>query len=288
MDLGRLNRIHQHDRPFTTTPIVHEKFIDTESIADTGLELSILFPWTFLSQELVIGGTNGKKWGHSHDGGIKKNNPLAYAHLKNFYYFGNNLGTQFGFTASRFEPTENKKNEKFLYGFDIVVRWNYSNLREFILMAEAWYNKEVFPENEIQYHPESKTISPEPNYYPYPGKPANQIQWGQYIFLNYKFHQLWSAGFRYDFFTDYSLKNQAGYMATNAIEAQSFQISFIPSEFSFIRATVERRFTMDYSGETPENKALQGLIITPDFEKVEYRFFVQAVFILGSHPAHQY
>ena len=34
-------------------------------------------------------------------------------HLKNFLYFGNNWGMQFGFTGLRYEPTTDKNQEKF-------------------------------------------------------------------------------------------------------------------------------------------------------------------------------
>lgn len=117
IDVGRLNKIHAHDRAFTMTPIVHEKFIGWESAIDTGAEFSILFPWKWITQELVLGATNGRKWGHSHDGGIQKNNPLLYAHLKHFYYFGNNWGTQFGFSGIRFEPTAERKTKGFYTGW---------------------------------------------------------------------------------------------------------------------------------------------------------------------------
>lgn len=288
LDIGRLNRIHQHDRPFTMTPIVHEKFLDTESISDMGGELSILLPWSFITQELVIGSTNGKKWGHTHNAGIKKNNPLTYAHLKNFYYFGNNWGTQFGFTGLRYEPTDDNKNERHMYGFDMVVRWNYSNLREVLFMGEAWYNINSYAQNDILYDPTTATISPNPDYLPYPGKPAKEIQWGHYLFLMYKFHQLWSAGFRYDYFTDYSLKNKDGYMADNAIHAFTGQVTFRPSEFSYIRASVERRYQKDYTTKTLETTVAQGLVVTPDLIKTDHRFYIQAMYILGSHPAHTY
>ncbi|MCB1178532.1 MAG: hypothetical protein KDK36_13180 [Leptospiraceae bacterium] len=262
LDVGRINKIHAHDRPFIQTPIVHEKFIGWESIFDTGAEFSILFPWKKITQELVIGATNGRKWGHSHNDGIRKNNPLFYAHLKNFFYIGNNWGTQFGFTGIRYEPTEDKRNQRYMYGADAVVRWNKSNLKEFTLTFEYWYNKEIFPDN-VNYT--SLTYS----------KPPNQIAWGHYIFLNYKFHQLWSIGYRYDYFTDKSLKTRDGYDADNAIEANSLQVTFHSSEFGLLRASVERRYIKDFSN-------------SEDTEKVDQRLYLQAMFILGSHPAHTY
>ncbi len=262
LDIGRLNRIHLHDRPFIHTPIVHEKFIGFESLFDTGAEFSILFPWKKITQELVFGATNGRKWGHAHTDGVRKNNPLFYAHLKNFYYFGNNWGTQFGLTAIRYEPTQDRRNQRTMYGADFVVRWNQSNLKEFSLMGEYWYNKEIFPEN-INY--QNQTYS----------KPPNQIAWGHYLFLDYKFHQLWSVGYRYDYFTDESLKTASGFEAANAIEANSLQVTFHSSEFGLIRGSLERRFIKDESNSS-------------DPERVDQRMYIQAMAILGSHPAHTY
>jgi hypothetical protein len=262
LDIGRINRIHLHDRPFIQTPIVHEKFIGFESIFDTGAEFSILLPWKKITQELVFGATNGRKWGHAHTDGIRKNNPLFYAHLKNFYYFGDNWGTQFGLTAIRFEPTQDRRNQRYMYGADYIVRWNQSNLKEFSLMGEYWYNKEIFPED-INY--QKQTYS----------KPPNQIAWGHYLFLDYKFHQLWSVGYRYDYFTDQSLKTSSGFEAANAIEANSLQVTFHSSEFGLIRGSLERRFIKDESNNS-------------DPERVDQRMYIQAMAILGSHPPHTY
>ena len=262
LDIGRLNRIHSHDRPFTEAPFVHRRFLDWESIFDTGAELSILFPWSFLTQELVIGATNGKKWGHAHSAGVRKNNPLMYMHLKNFYYFGNNWGTQFGFTGIRYEPTQDKRNERYLYGFDAVLRWNRSNLRELMVMAEYWYNTETFPE----------TWDLNTGNY---SKPPRQIQHGFYFFINYKFHQLWSVGYRYDYYTDKTLKDKNGYNAQNLIQSNSIQLTLHTSEFAYVRTTFERQYTADFSNETSPTQ-------------VDQRFLVQGMIILGSHPPHVY
>ncbi|WP_409996912.1 hypothetical protein [Leptospira sp. 85282-16] len=262
VDVGRLNRIHLHDRPFTMNPIVHEKFIGFESIMDTGAEFSILLPWKWITQELVLGATNGKKWGHAHSEGQQKNNPMGYAHLKHFYYFGNNWGTQFGFSGMRFEPTTDRKNQRYLYGMDAVLRWNRSNLREWMIMTEGWYQQEIFPE---LMDPTTFQKS----------KAPSRDQWGYYMFVDYKFHQLWSVGYRYDYFTDKSLLDKNGKHADNAIESHSTQITFHSSEFGRIRGSIERRYIQDFSK-------------TEFQEQREWRFYVQAVAILGSHPAHSY
>ena len=262
LDIGRLNRVHSHDRPFTKSPIVHEKFLGWESLFDTGGELSLLLPWSFITQELVIGVTNGQKYGHAHSAGITKNNPLGYAHFKNFYYLGNNWGTQFGFSGVRYEPTTDRRNEKFLYGMDAILKWNRSNLKGFELLAEYWLSKETFPTT-VDY--QKLEIS----------SPQEIKQYGYYIFADWKFHQLWSIGYRYDFFSDLSIRDQYGSRQESSIEANSIQITFRSSEFALLRGTFERRF-------------IREMADTSDPEKVDQRFFVQGTIIMGTHPAHEY
>lgn len=162
----------------------------------------------------------------------------------------------------RFEPTEDRKNQRYMYGLDWVLRWNQSNLKELMLMSELWYNKEIFPDS---YNFFTQVYS----------NPPNLIQWGWYLFAEYKFHQLWSVGYRYDFFTDKSIKNRYNFDAENYTEANSIQAAFHSSEYGVIRATFERRFLLDKSQD--ENQ-----------ERVDQRYYIQAMFILGSHPAHAY
>jgi hypothetical protein len=263
LDWGRLNRIHRHDWPFTMAPIIHQKLMDKEAVADTGGELSFLNPFfEKFTQELVLGVTNGRQWGHSHNAGQNKNNPMAYAHLKNFYYFGDNWGTQFGGTVIRYEPDPDSNAERRQYGLDAVLRWNRGNQRSFMIMSELWYRENRFPDVR---NPDTFENEPVPM----------DTQWGYYIFVEYQFHQLWLVGYRYDFFNVPNLRNSRGDYARNALEANTFQITFRPSEFSFIRASAERRYNADFSSSSE-----------PEF--IDYRYYIQVTYLMGSHPAHQY
>lgn len=158
---------------------------------------------------------------------------MFYAHLKNFYYFGNNWGTQFGFTGIRYEPDQNTKTVRNQYGADIVVKWNRSFLRSFMFMAELWLRETEFP-----YEPLKNN------------KPEMDRQYGYYAFADYQYHQQWHLGFRYDYFSITSLRDKYGYRASNAEIAYTPQITYKPSEFSYIRASLERRYTKDFTIES--------------------------------------
>jgi hypothetical protein len=283
MDLGRLNRIHRHDRPFTQTPTVHAKLLGEEAAQDTGTEINFLAPWKWITQELVVGATNGRTWGHTHTEGQNKSKPHLYFHQKNFYYLGNNAGIQFGFTGSRYEPeVKDKKIVRRQSGFDLVVKWNRSFLRAFSLMSEFWLRETEYPY--------SLTTN---------NKPDSEHFFGYYIFGDYLFHQQWSAGFRYDYFTVKNLKDKNGFKADNAIISYTPQITFKPSEYSFIRGSFERRLTQDFTieGSTldfrPADIQFQDYVQNIGKEKsqpitISYQFYIQCTFILGSHPAHVY
>ncbi len=282
LDQGRLNRIHRHDRPFTQAPIVHRKLMGEEANQDTGAELSILLPWMKINQELVLGATNGRIWGHTHTDGPPKNNPMFYAHLKNFYYIGNNWGTQFGFTGIRYEPDQNTKTVRNQYGVDIVFKWNRSFLRSFMFMAELWLRETEFPYDILKNN-----------------KPEMDRQYGYYAFADYQYHQQWHVGFRYDYFSVTSLRDKYGYKAPNSEIAYTPQITYKPSEFSYIRASFERRFTKDFTIESnkidfrPIEDQLKDFYENQGANKtsptvVSYQFYIQCVFILGSHPPHVY
>jgi hypothetical protein len=253
-----------------------------EANQDTGAELSILLPWMKINQELVLGATNGRIWGHTHTDGPPKNNPMFYAHLKNFYYIGNNWGTQFGFTGIRYEPDQNTKTVRNQYGVDIVFKWNRSFLRSFMFMAELWLRETEFPYDILKNN-----------------KPEMDRQYGYYAFADYQYHQQWHVGFRYDYFSVTSLRDKYGYKAPNSEIAYTPQITYKPSEFSYIRASFERRFTKDFTIESnkidfrPIEDQLKDFYENQGANKtsptvVSYQFYIQCVFILGSHPPHVY
>ena len=129
-------------------------------------------------------------------------------------------------------------------------------------MTEYWLSVEKFA-TMIDYQKFTSSTAPDAK------------QWGYYAFLDYKFHQLWSIGYRYDFFTDKNSKNEQGLGALNFIEANSIQLTFKTSEFAYFRGSLERRYIRDESKS--ENT-----------DVIDQRVYVQTVFILGSHPAHAY
>ncbi|MCB1173891.1 MAG: hypothetical protein KDK39_10010 [Leptospiraceae bacterium] len=256
LDVGRLNTIHRHDWLFSVAPEVHEEMLDEEGAEDSGLELSYLIPWPWQSfvQELTVGAFNGRTFGHTHNDGDNKNNPLYTAHLKQFIGFNNAWGTQFGFSYLRYHPSVEPHKVMHQSGLDWFLKWKPDVHRSLIFQTEVWY-RETREKNERPYDPAATPV---------------ETRVGVYSLLEFQFHRQWSAGYRYDFYTNPNYINEDGIkQKENGHAGNMLQLTWRPSEFSYFRATAQRNTTI----ETGKNT---------------YQFFLQGTFIIGMHPAHSY
>ncbi|GIX42321.1 MAG: hypothetical protein KatS3mg129_2054 [Leptospiraceae bacterium] len=279
-DVGRLNGFHQHDWHFTTSPIVHKELLSDEGILDTGIELSYLFPWSFW-QELSIGIYNGKTFGHAHEEGEIKQNPLLTLHLKHFIPISDYWGTEFGFSYLRWHPDTNPDRWNHQYGIDFYLKYKKGKLKSFIWQTEIWYREtKERPKDRWQYFfDEDNNLKTKIEDYNYQFDPPKKIEVletkaGLYHFIEYQIAEQWFIGYRYDYFltptkqktNPYTLQKE---YQKNGLEENSLIITFKPSEFSYFRGQVSS--TIDF--ET-------GLRT--------WQYYLQAVFIIGMHPAHKY
>ena len=84
LGIGRLNKFHQHDWPFVTTPLTQLNIFESkEGAIDTGIEYSYLLP-TSRYWDLTVGVTNGRTFGHSHGDGPIPLWPTTYARLATY------------------------------------------------------------------------------------------------------------------------------------------------------------------------------------------------------------
>ncbi|MFN3603719.1 MAG: hypothetical protein ACK4UJ_03285 [Leptonema sp. (in: bacteria)] len=280
-DVGRLNGIHQHDWPFTTTPIVHQNLLDYEGILDTGVEFRYLFPWDFW-QELSIGIFNGKIFGHAHDEGEIKQNPLYTLHLKQFFPITDFWGTEFGFSYLRWHPDTNPNKWNNQFGFDFYLKYKKNKLKSFIYQTEVWYRETKERTKErwkyfVKSNNEFKTLDDFITNLEFdPPKKFEILERnsGVYQFFQYQILEQWFIGYRYDYYyipskekiNTYTLQKE---YQKNGLEENSLILTYKPSEFSYFRLQGSSRI---------------------DFEtgKRIWQYFFQAVFIIGVHPPHKY
>ena len=245
VDVGKINGTHRHDWNFTVAPLVHNNLFDAEGVYDTGGELSYLMPFPFF-QEVKVAVFTGRTFGHTHNDGFWKPHPLYTARIKNFFPITHRTGIQWGGSFLRYSPTKLEEDADYTYGSDLTLRWLNGKLQSFIWSSEIWYREKLRKDTK-----------------------NNEKIIGAYSYVQYQPWQQWSFGLRLDFFSQldaFSVKTQSKFSYQDY--AVSVWVTYRPSEFAYLRATVEQNL---FHEKNPS-----------------YILRIQMDFILGFHPAHAY
>ena len=143
-----------------------------------------------------------------------------------------------------------QKNNKFrIAGFDLTGKWREGRQIKYMLQSEFWYRNQEDLRGDIR------------------------EQVGAYIFNRTDLSHTLSLGLRLDGYNDLSKRNSLTGKKINNIEyACALELTFKPSEFSTIRPGISHSF-MREEGKTIEK---------------DTRIEMQLVFILGTHPAHDF
>ena len=144
---------------------------------------------------------------------------------------------------------ENNKNRMQLIGSDLTAKWREGKFIRLLLQSEAWFRTQKNAEGEV----------------------SNQA--GLYVFGEYGLSQSNSFGLRVDGFKDLTKENAITEKTINQIfYGFTGQWTFHSSEFTKIRASVTHEMEIEEGDQTIDDT----------------RFDLQFVFIMGSHPAHEF
>lgn len=250
LGVGRLNRYHSHDWPFTSPPKSHEQFFSDEAVIDTGAELSKTVDlgsdnW---SLDLTFGLTNGWNYGHSHTSGRR---PLAGTHYIRAAFFHDHQdgrGLMLGLNYLGRTDADSVQNQ--LSGFDLVFKNRVGKVLKSNLQAEIYHRLQS-----SKYFPYSEEIGGYLNY------ERSISDTGE-----------WSMGMRFDGFSSLSLTFGTGDRRPNFDYAAVPYVTYRPTEFSTLRGTYF------YGVETKQG----------DEARVEQRVELQLVVLFGAHPAHDF
>jgi hypothetical protein len=244
LGIGRLNRYHQHEWPFVSTPIVQSRFFDKEGLIDSGLEVSYLLPLPFYL-DLTVGATNGFVYGHSHDAGEKPKTPTQYLHLLSFVEF-DGFDLQPGLSLLNRQAADGSKLG--LTGLDLTGKNRAGKILRFLWQSEIW--QRIFE--------------------PKDGK--QEISTGAYLYPQYGFDSGAEFGIRFDYLTVNTKKDATGKKVANSESALVPTLGYRPSEFSLWRLAYRMEKIESEGSDSIENQVLE----------------VQATYILGAHPAHDF
>ncbi len=250
LGIGRLNRYHSHDWPFTSPPKSHVQFFAEEAVIDKGVELAQtidlgLENW---SLDLTLGLTNGWNYGHSHTTGRR---PLAGTHYVRAAFFRdllNGRGLMLGLNFLGRTDADSVQTQ--LSGLDLV----YKNRVGKILVSN--FQMEIY--HRLQ---SSKYLTSTEEFGGYFNYENTMDESGE-----------WSIGSRFDFFTDLSLTFVNQDRRPNFDYAAVPYVSYRTSEFSTIRCSYF------YGVETRQG----------DQARFEQRLEIQLIALFGAHPSHEF
>lgn len=245
LGIGRLNRFHQHDWPFTRAPKVHRDFLGEEAVFDSGLELQSLLPTPFFLQ-LTTGLTSGYRYGHVHSAGTKPKVPTHYLRLNSFKSFSGANGAEFG--VSYLGRTNSQSEKMHLLGADLTAKWRQGKILKWLVSGEVWHRTLKF------------------------SNAATQEEMGAYLFVQRGLSAFSSLGIRFDGMKNFTDRNLVGRKQNHIHYGATLQASTETSEFFKTRLSFSHEF-----------ERVEGRTNLQDT-----RVALQLVFILGSHPAHEF
>lgn len=267
-DIGYQNHQHAHAWDFVDAPLVYRAMLGKQ-LGDDGVQ----FRWIAPTDLFLEFGTELMRGGAFPSGGDKRNNIkawTAFAHLggdagdSGSWRVGlSNLHGNADNRPDGTDPATNFTGRSNLTILDTVYKWapqGNPEVTNFVAQAEFFYRSE---NGTLNYDPDSSS---------YRGK-----QRGFYAQGVYQFMPRWRAGLRYDWMSaSNALDNPVAgtplaTMADNGASPQRYSamVDFSNSEFS--------RFRLQYSlDQSRPGRASDNQI------------FLQYIFSLGSHPAHQF
>lgn len=255
LDIGRLNNFHQHDWPFTSAPFIHRAIFGDEGVTGLGAEYTLLVP-TNRFFEITLGVVNGNTWGEkklTETGTDPLREYDGQADFPTHYihpktFFDFGEGKGLMVGATALRRWNPADQDVTIYGVDATYKGREGKLLRWLLQGEYW------SENTRR-----------------PGQ-ASGRQTGGYIYGQYGLNELWSAGVRLDTYQGKKAELEDG--SKDDIGSFAFvpTVTFKPSEMSLLRASY-----------THEEQIYEN---NPN--RIDRKIELQLVYILGSHPVHDF
>ena len=215
LGIGRLNRSHQHDWPFTRAPKVHRDFLAEEAVFDAGVEWGTLLPTEFYL-DLTVGVTSGHRFGHVHSSGTKPKTPTHYMRLATFVDFTRGSGLEIG---STYLGRNNSQGEKMqIVGLDTTFKWREGKLVKWLVSSEMMYRKLDF------------------------AGASSEEELGFYLFGERGWTPAFRTGMRLDSLKNFSERNLLQKKVNNIHWGATLQSSYQTSEFFKTRLSISHEF----------------------------------------------
>jgi hypothetical protein len=179
VDFGKLNKIHQHERPFIDQPLVLTNFFGPHGLVGEGAVLNYLFPLPFF---LRLDG--GVFWvpveAHEHAAGEEPaefgmGGEIYTARLWSSFSLGDKAELEFGASGAQGNGSHylEHQDETVVAGCDVTFKTWISTYQRLILQNEFFYLNRKVPVGTLD-------------------------RFGAYSYCGFQFNKYWDAGLRYD------------------------------------------------------------------------------------------
>ena len=229
LDMGVMNTIHQHDRPFVDSPFVQREMFDYEAAADIGLDASLVLHALPFYTRLSLGIFNGQVFGHAHTSGTPKKFPLITTRAETYFDIGEDAGVRLG--ANHLIRSLDREDGGLYhqqFGFDMTFRAFDRKEGGLLVLAEYW-NK-LHTTNNRRVH-------------------------GMYLLGSWRFNTIYELGLRYDYL---KVLEPVPVVPTRAVSGIA---TLKPSEFSYLRLQYTYQDVPTTTGEEHLFKAQISFIL---------------------------
>ncbi|MDR1695689.1 MAG: hypothetical protein LBR69_03555 [Endomicrobium sp.] len=248
VNFGRLNKVHAHAYPFINTPRVINEFIPAEdgNYADTGAEVSYLFPLLFEGAAVVSGNILTGQPFHEDNDSLTD---YAYsARLNNSFMLSDTMPFEIGFSWLQGKNSVEYGKTKNVAGADFKIKKTFSDSFNIVLQGEYFYNTGSYVDIiDDSVEPVIADIYGDGRY-------------GYYGFFNVVFLKRWNAGMIYDKY------QRQGRNAMTDSSVKAFAGFSVMEETTVLRLSAERYH--------------------PHNERAEDTLMFQIVFAMGPHKTH--
>lgn len=256
-EFGKLNLMHPHAWPFITQPLVAERFIGEEGLNDLGISFSVLLPtgetYTRLTFDVLRGRAVGGVTGIA-DSTSTKPYYSNTVRLSSFFTLTDESDLELGLSGYTgiHDPYS---RERFWYtNLDFKYKYRPSSYTSLTLQGEYLLNMRTAVQDR-----DLKPLGDQS------GAPVSLTTSGWYLYADYQFHKIFSAGGRVDV-------AESPYSKNDKANAFSLFLGYYPVE-----ETLGLR--LEYQNKRFEMPGLSQSVNT---------IALQVLFSMGPHKAHPF
>jgi hypothetical protein len=247
-EFGKHNLMHTHVYPFVDAPMINSKLLGEEGLNDAGVSAAYLLPFNWYSE--VTGQYLSGGGENDEFNSQTPNDGVGVGHWKNLFDLNDALTMETGLSYAG--GPNDMGGETSLSGADLTFKWRPT--------VGGLYRSAIFASEYIR---RDRTAAALPH----------EASWGLSNWIAYQWAERWSGRLRYETL-QVSNSISPDDLADGHTDRGAVAVDFHATEFSYFRL----EYDLSHGPQESSHPYLTD----------ERRVYLQANFVIGSHPAHSY